>query len=96
LPDAAEDLLNTIRLRWLAAGLGFEKIILRNDRLSGYFPETQNHPFYQSERFGIILEYVKNHPKRCLLRERNGKLNLIFPDVSSVVKALSVLKKIEE
>lgn len=96
LPDPAEDLLNTIRLRWLAAGLGFEKIILRNGRLSGYFPENQSHPFYQSERFGVILEYVKNHPKRCLLRERNGKLNLIFPEVNSVEKALNVLKKIEE
>ncbi len=94
LPGPAMDLLHTIRLRWIAARLGFEKIILKNDRLSGYFPENQLHPFYQSEQFGIILDYVKKHPKRCLLKEKNGKLNLILAQITSVKDAATAIGKI--
>jgi transcription-repair coupling factor (superfamily II helicase) len=91
LPPPAEDLLRTIRLRWIAAKLGFEKIILKNNRLSGYFPENPQHPFYESNSFNTILDYVKNHPKRCVLKEKNGKLNLILINVSSVSDAISAL-----
>lgn len=94
MPEPAEALVSTIRLRWLAARIGFEKIILKNNRLSGYFPENQMHPFYQSDGFGTILEYVKNHPRRCLLREKNGKLSLIFPEVATVIHALEVLGRV--
>jgi len=94
MPAEAEALLQTIRLRWLAASLGFEKIVLKNNRFNGQFPENQMHPFYQSEGFGSILEFVKNHPRRCLLKEHNGKLNLIFPEVFSVQQALEVLGRI--
>lgn len=91
IPEQAEALLSTIRLRWLAAKTGFEKIILKNNRLTGHFPENQLHPFYQSDGFGAILEFVKNHPRQCLLKEHNGKLSLIFPEVSTVQRALEVL-----
>jgi transcription-repair coupling factor (superfamily II helicase) len=87
MPQPAEDLIETIRLRWAAARLGFEKIILRNDRFSGYFPENQMHPFYQSENFGNVLNYVKNHPRQCLLREKNGKLNLVLNNVKTINEA---------
>ncbi|MFO7723268.1 MAG: transcription-repair coupling factor, partial [Bacteroidales bacterium] len=94
LPDPAEDLIQTIRLRWTAAKIGFEKIILKNDRLSGYFPENPQHPFYESDSFGKILDYVKNHPKRCILKEKNGKLNLIFVNISTVSDALTALNPV--
>lgn len=94
LPEPAEELIRTIRLRWIAARLGFEKIVLRNNRFSGYFPESQLHPFYQSERFGSVLDYVKNHPKRCILKEKNQKLNLVIDGISNIDEALIALGNI--
>lgn len=94
LPEPAQDLIDTIRLRWAAARIGFEKIILRNNRFSGYFPENQMHPFYQSDSFGKILDYVKNHPRKCLLKEKNGKLNLILANVNAIPAAIDALAQI--
>jgi len=96
LPQPAQDLINTIRLRWAAATWGFEKISLKNSRLSGYFPENQSHPFYQSEQFGRVLDFVKTHPKRCILKEKNGKLMLIITNVTSVKEAIGALHKMEQ
>lgn len=96
VPQPAEDLIETIRLRWVAARIGFEKIILRKDRFSGYFPENQMHPFYQSENFGNVLNYVKNHPRQCMLREKNGKLNLILNSVKNIDEANKALGRMIE
>jgi transcription-repair coupling factor (superfamily II helicase) len=95
LPPPAEDLVNTIRLRWLAAKMGFIKISLRNNRLSGYFPDSQDHPFFQSEQFGALLEYVKTHPRRCNIKQKNGKLYLTLTSIGSVDDAIKALQEIE-
>lgn len=96
LPEPASALIHTIHLRWTAARLGFEKISLKNNRLRGYFPENQEHPFYQSDRFGYILDFVKRHPKRCVLKEKNGKLMLIIDKIPSVENALKAMHALDE
>ena len=42
LPKQGNDLLNTVRLRWEAKKLGFEKIMLRNNVMSAYFVRNRN------------------------------------------------------
>ena len=37
VPEQSESLIQTIRLRWLAKKIGFEKLVLRNNRLTCYF-----------------------------------------------------------
>lgn len=96
LPEQAEELLDTIRLRWLAKDIGFERLMLKNKRLVGFFVTNQNSPYYQSERFGRALKYVQFNPNKCKLKESNGKLTLRFEFVDSVEAAIEALKPLVE
>lgn len=87
LPRPAVELLATIRLRWIAEKLGFEKILLKNDRLIGYFVSNPNSHFYQSEVFSKILKYVQKNTNRVRLKEDKSKLSLTLKNIESVEDA---------
>ncbi|RDY60122.1 transcription-repair coupling factor [Flagellimonas nanhaiensis] len=95
LPEQAVDLLNSVRIKWIAAHIGLEKVVLKKNKFLGYFIADQQSDFYQSPVFTQILNYVQTHPKTCQLKEkqtRNGlRLLLVFDGVTSVEKALRVL-----
>ncbi|PKP17283.1 MAG: transcription-repair coupling factor, partial [Bacteroidetes bacterium HGW-Bacteroidetes-22] len=78
LPQPALELVNTVRLRWLAASIGFERILLKNNRLTGYFPTDPQSSYYQSEHFGKVLKYIQVNARMCRMKEISGKLTLSF------------------
>ncbi len=92
LPQQVGGLMNAIRMRWLARKAGFEKIILRNKRLTGYFISNQESPYYQSPEFTYILKFVQANPGRCSMKEAKERLTLTFNNVNSVFDGLEILK----
>ncbi len=96
LPDQAHELMDTIRLRWLAKDIGFERLLLKNKKMIGYFVANQNSPYYQSEGFGKVLKYVQVNPAKCKLKESKGKLTLRFEFVDSVEAAIEMLGPLVE
>ncbi len=94
LPKPSAELLEVVRLRWLAIQLGMEKIILKNGRMICYFISDQKSPFYQSPMFGKLLQYVQQHAKNCRMKEDGQKLSLTFPKVESIVLAKQILREI--
>jgi len=98
LPIQAEDLLNSVRLKWVAKNLGLERIILKQKRLIGYFIADQQSPFYQTETFTKILQFVQQNMTICKMKEKETKqglrLLLTFDKITSIEKALDVLSKI--
>ncbi len=95
IPDAGEELLTVVRLRWLCIRLGIERIMLKQGKMTLFFPSNNNSPYYQSSTFTSILTYVVNNPKRCLLREQeNGKRSVVIISVPSVREAYEILSKI--
>ena len=96
LPKPAQELLATIRLRWAAEKLGFEKILLKNGRFIGYFVSNQVSPFYQSEVFTGILKYVQKNSSKVRLREEKSKLSLSVKDIESVDAANNFLLELLE
>lgn len=99
LPDEAQDLINSVRLKWIAASAGLEKLVLKKNKMIGYFIANQQSGFYNSNRFRQILRYVQTHPMKCQMKEketRNGlRLLLTFENVKSVDKALTLLQPLE-
>ena len=91
LPTQTESLLMTIRLRWLARKLGFEKLVLRNNRFTAYFISNPGSAYFQSSRFTAILEFMKNNPRFCSMKEERQKLFLTFRDVTSIDQAIEKL-----
>ena len=94
VPKEVKELMNTIRLRWIAKELGFEKIILRNNKLIGHFVGNQNSEFYKSEIFNQLIQYVQHHPRECSMKENKSKLLLTFENVKNIDEANKVLKTV--
>ena len=99
LPSQAEDLLNSVRIKWIANGIGLEKIVMKKGKLIGYFIADQQSDFYQSSVFTKVLQFVQTHHQICKIKEkqtRNGlRLLLVFEGVTSIKKALKVLAPVE-
>ena len=91
LPDTVIELIETVRLRWLAEKLGFEKLSLKGEKLKGYFVSSDKEAFFKSETFGNILTYVQSHPRNCKLREHKTRLILTIDDVMNVDQAKQIL-----
>ncbi len=98
LPVQAEDLLNSVRVKWLAKNIGFERLILKKGKMIGYFISDTQSSYYQTEMFTKVLQYVQQNPTISVMKEketRNGlRLLLTFIRIDSIEKALEVLKKI--
>ena len=97
-PTQVEDLLDSVRIKWLAKALGLEKIILKQKRMLGYFVSDQQSDFYQTEAFSRMLKYVQQNGKSCVMKEKQTKnglrLLITFIRIDSVKTALSILQKI--
>jgi len=98
LPTQVEDLMNSVRIKWVATKIGLEKVVMKQNKLIGYFITDQKSGFYQSPNFTRVLQFVQSHPQACKMKEkqtRNGlRLLLTFENIKSVDKALQVLKPI--
>ena len=98
IPTEVCDLLDSVRIKWLAKELGLEKIILKQKRMLGYFVANQQSDFYQTQAFSKMLQYVKNNGKSCVMKEKETKnglrLLITFIRIDSVKTALHVLNKI--
>nr|WP_235996519.1 transcription-repair coupling factor [Robertkochia sediminum] len=95
LPPEAKDLLDSVRLKWIAASIGLERLILKQGKMIGYFLADQQSSFYQSPGFTRVLQLVQSNAALCKLKEkqtRNGlRLLLTFDHITSVSKALKAL-----
>jgi transcription-repair coupling factor (superfamily II helicase) len=94
IPEVAEELINVVPLRVLGKQLGIEKIMLKQQKLFLYFVSNPDSPYYQSEAFGRVLEYVSKHPRQCNFREANGKRSVVIASVASVKDALTICRAI--
>jgi len=98
IPIQVVDLLDSVRIKWLAKKLGLEKLILKKTRMIGYFVSDQKSAFYQTDNFTNMLKYVQQNGKSCVMKEKETKnglrLLVTFIHIDSVSKALGVLKKI--
>ena len=99
LPTPAVDLLNSVRIKWIANQIGLEKIVMKQKKLIGYFIADQQSDFYQSPTFTRVLQFVQSHSKVCKMKEkqtRNGlRLLLVFENINTVEKALKAMQPLK-
>ena len=94
IPPQMSDLIEIVRVRWIAESLGMEKILLKSNNLKCYFVPSENEKYYKSAVFGKVIEYVKQHSRKCSLKEVKGKLMLYFDKVTSIEEFKWILKEI--
>ena len=101
LPEAAEELLDVVRLRWLCCHLGIEKILLKGERMTMYLVQHKE-AFWQSEQFGNMIQYAATRPERCSLHEetdkkgyKTGRRYITITNVKTIGGAITLLHKVE-
>ncbi|MBT8385061.1 MAG: transcription-repair coupling factor, partial [Bacteroidia bacterium] len=99
LPKEAEELLKSVQVKWLAKNIGFERLILKKGKMIGYFISDQQSPYYQTETFTKVLQFVQQNMAICKMKEKDTKqglrLLLTFDKINSIDKALHFLSRIE-
>ena len=96
VPHCGEELMRVVPLRRIGQSLGCEKIVLKQQRMTLYFVTQNDSPFYQSEAFGLLLDYVAHNPRRCQFREVNGKRSMVIGDVPTIEEAVQILTSINK
>ena len=76
LPDQTQDLLKSVKLKWISKYIGFEKLLIKNNVLLAYFPINAQSKYYQSDTFKKVLEYLQNNPSDASLKQKNVHDNL--------------------
>ncbi len=99
LPKQAKALLNSIRIKWIATHIGIEKLVMKQDKMVGYFIADQQSEFYNSSRFTNVLRFVQQHGNICKIKEKETKnglrLLLTFEHVKSITKVLELMQMIK-
>ena len=93
IPEPSIELMNVVRVRWLCINLGFEKLILKQNKLVLHFISDQESPYYQSEIFVTILKKVQEKSRYYQMKESKDKLRLVISDVKSINQVLSILQQ---
>jgi len=94
LPKQVEDLFDTVRCRKLAVALGFERMLLKDDTLKCYFINKPDSPYFESDTFKHILEFIQKQTNKAKLRQ-NGKLfMLVVDDILSMQHLLKFMQQL--
>jgi transcription-repair coupling factor (superfamily II helicase) len=91
IPASVNELINSVRLRWLGEKLGFEKLSLKSEKMRAFFISTDDN-YFSSEVFGLILNFIKAHPRQCKMKDSAGKAMLVVEEIKTVDSAIDLLK----
>ena len=95
IPEEAEELIMIVPLRRFAKQLGVERIFLKSGQMTLFLVSNMKSPYYQSDLFGKLINYIGKHPRDCMLREKNEKRSMIIKNVKSVHRAVEILKEMD-
>ncbi len=94
VPPQTQEMFKAIRLRRLAANLGFEKIVLKKGIFIGTFISNKDSAYFQSEQFNKILVFLQKFPHNCRMRESGNKLSMVIDNIKSVDDSVRILNEI--
>ena len=92
LPEETEELLITMRLRWVSRILGMEKVILKSGKLIAAFVSEEDSPYFQGPMFARVLNYLKDNSRNASMYQRNGALRLKIENINSIRLALGIFE----
>jgi transcription-repair coupling factor (superfamily II helicase) len=94
-PEPAQQLINSVRLRWVGEKLGFEKIALKGGKMRMQFV-ANNEAYFKSAVFGKILAFVQQHAKSSRMKDTAGKFTLTVENIGSVDDGVKLLQPLAD
>ena len=92
LPESLQNLIESVRLRWVAIDLGFEKVSIKNETMKCYIP-SKDQAYFQSTIFSKILAFVQSHSHLSAMKEVKDRLVISVNKISSIEKAMKALRE---
>ena len=89
ITESVERLLDSMRLKWLAKTVGFEKVVIKKGKLLGYFP-AGNEAYFQSENFSRILQAIQLN-RAIQFKQTEKKLWISVANCDSISSALNLI-----
>ena len=96
LPIQVKELFEGLRLRWVCKALGFERIILKNNKLRCYFVENPQSAFFESALFNNIIQLISTQGNKQGLsfKQSHKQFILVKDGVKGLREAHEVLQRI--
>jgi len=96
IPAPVEDLFTTVRCRRIAVELGFEKMMLKNETLKCFFVSNPDSPYFQSETFSGILQFLQKGTNKAKLKQVGKNGILVVEDVKTMKSLFNFLTRMKE
>ncbi|MEO5888882.1 MAG: transcription-repair coupling factor [Ferruginibacter sp.] len=96
IPPQVEDLFTTVRCRKVAVELGFEKMMLKNETLKCFFVSNPDSPYFQSETFNGILQFLQKGTNKAKLKQVGKNGILVVEEVKTMKTLHNFLKRMKE
>lgn len=90
IPDEADALFDSLRLRWMGNKLGLEKVILKVGKMRCYLPDMKSN-WYGGDCFTKMLDFAKLNYKICKIEQKDNHGLFIVDKIFSVADALAIL-----
>jgi len=95
VPHEVEDLFTTVRCRKIALELGFEKLILKNQVLKCYFIANPESPYFTSQTFGGILNFIQTKTNKAKLKQSGRNGILVVQDIKTMAGLYRFLQQMQ-
>ena len=89
IPVSVEELIDSVRLRWIGKSLGFERLSIKHEKMKGYFIKDES--YFKSAVFEKVLAFVSGNPNLVRLKDSGGQAMIIFNQIKSVSAAKRLL-----
>ncbi len=96
IPQPVTDLFTTLKCRKLAVELGFEKMTLKENILRCYFINRPDSPYFESETFKKILDYLQTGTNKATLKQTGKNFLLAVDNVKSMEEMQGFLQKMQK
>jgi transcription-repair coupling factor (superfamily II helicase) len=93
IPHVVEDLFITIRCRRMAVQLGFERMFLKNNVLKCFFVSNPESPYFQSETFNKVLQFLQTGTNKAKLKQVGKNGILVVEDIKTMTGIFRFLEK---
>ncbi len=95
IPQELENLFWVVKLRNLCSSLGFEKVIVKNGLLIGFFASNPLNPYFKSKTFADVLQKISLNDTIFSLKQVETKLKIVARGADSIMKAFEMMGKLK-
>ena len=96
IPKEVKELFFSFELRWLAQKIGLERLVIKSEKMVGWFIADPKSSFYQTDVFSELLKKIMNMGQGYRLIQKQDKLRLVVEPISNIREAYQKLNALYE